>query len=213
MNGWLKQIIILVLLATFMDLLLPNNAMDRYVKLVMGLLIILAILSPIFQLIRQDLDLTSLSDQQLEGSGRENLSSVKAIKQKGEQLTETQNRLIHEQAEQRMAATLRKGVEKRFPVEVIQSEVKTKGKEEARIEGVHLVVRRAADKGGEEAVDPVDPVDPVDIGMDSESRNKEDHQKDEPSSEQRALSRRIVQYVEETWKLPPEQIKVEVEDG
>ena len=52
LSGWLKQIVILVLIAAFMDLLLPNNSMERYIKLVMGLLIILAILSPVFQWIR-----------------------------------------------------------------------------------------------------------------------------------------------------------------
>jgi len=55
-GGWLKQIILLVLVATFFDLLLPNNSMERYVKLVMGLLIIFAILNPIFSLLDKNLD-------------------------------------------------------------------------------------------------------------------------------------------------------------
>lgn len=61
MSDWLKQIVLLVLIATFIDLLLPNNRLDRYVKLVMGLLIILAMLSPVFQLLSEDHDLRSFA--------------------------------------------------------------------------------------------------------------------------------------------------------
>jgi len=48
--GWLKQIILVVLLATFIDLLLPNRTMQRYVKLVVSLFILMTILSPVLQL-------------------------------------------------------------------------------------------------------------------------------------------------------------------
>ncbi len=48
---WLKQIIIVVLLATFIDLILPNRSLQRYVKLVVSLFILITILSPILRLL------------------------------------------------------------------------------------------------------------------------------------------------------------------
>ena len=48
--GWLTQIILVVLLATFVDLILPNRSMQRYVKLVVSLFILMTILSPVLQL-------------------------------------------------------------------------------------------------------------------------------------------------------------------
>ncbi len=48
--GWLTQIILVVLLATFIDLILPNRTMQRYVKLVVSLFILMTILSPVLQL-------------------------------------------------------------------------------------------------------------------------------------------------------------------
>jgi len=50
LGGWLKQIVLVVLLATFIDLLLPNRTMQRYVKLVVSLFILMTILSPVMQL-------------------------------------------------------------------------------------------------------------------------------------------------------------------
>jgi len=51
---WLEQVIAVVLLAGFVDLLLPNKAMQRYVRLVAGLLILLTILSPVVRLLQGD---------------------------------------------------------------------------------------------------------------------------------------------------------------
>lgn len=51
---WLKEIIFVVLLATFIDLLLPNRSMERYVKLVVSLLILLTLISPVMRLFAPD---------------------------------------------------------------------------------------------------------------------------------------------------------------
>jgi stage III sporulation protein AF len=50
LTGWLTQIVLVVLLATFIDLMLPNRTMQRYVKLVVSLFILMTILSPVLQL-------------------------------------------------------------------------------------------------------------------------------------------------------------------
>ncbi|WP_181151106.1 stage III sporulation protein AF [Paenibacillus sp. PCH8] len=54
LSSWLKELIMIVLLATFVDMLLPNRSMERYVKLVLSLLILLTLLSPITKLLRSD---------------------------------------------------------------------------------------------------------------------------------------------------------------
>lgn len=55
-NEWITNIILFVLFATVIDMLLPNSSMHKYVKLVMGLLLIAIILAPILKLISSDLD-------------------------------------------------------------------------------------------------------------------------------------------------------------
>ena len=59
--AWLKQIIVVVLLATFIDLLLPNRTMQRYVKLVVSLFILMTILTPVMQLFGTSANLRMLA--------------------------------------------------------------------------------------------------------------------------------------------------------
>lgn len=68
---WVKHIVLLILMATFLDLILPNSSMRKYVKLVVGFLLILLILSPILQLFKLDQDRLLLTiDQILEKKNR-----------------------------------------------------------------------------------------------------------------------------------------------
>jgi stage III sporulation protein AF len=52
---WITQIIIFVLLATIIDLLVPANVMKKYIKLVVGLILILILLKPVFYLFQVDI--------------------------------------------------------------------------------------------------------------------------------------------------------------
>lgn len=52
---WLANIILFILLAIVIDLLIPNTALQRYVKMVVGLLLIVIILTPLFTIFNKDL--------------------------------------------------------------------------------------------------------------------------------------------------------------
>ncbi|WP_157796528.1 stage III sporulation protein AF [Bacillus sp. FJAT-45037] len=65
---WLTNIILLILLATILELMLPNSVMQRYVKMVVGLLLLVMILQPLLSIFTEDVDewlfsLTRESDQ------------------------------------------------------------------------------------------------------------------------------------------------------
>ncbi|UOQ47480.1 stage III sporulation protein AF [Gracilibacillus caseinilyticus] len=53
-SNWILQVIIYIILAMLVDLLLPSNALKQYVKLVVGLLLILIILQPILSVFSID---------------------------------------------------------------------------------------------------------------------------------------------------------------
>ncbi|MBN2909860.1 stage III sporulation protein AF [Polycladomyces sp. WAk] len=210
-SDWLRQIVLLVLIATFIDLLLPNHSMDRYVKLVMGLLIILAILSPVFSLIRKDWDVSALAFRN-GGTDVQDMTSLESIRQRGETLSRTQDRLIKEQAEDQMAQSIRREVENRFHVTVTSVHVQAAPPADNRPPGVSLVslVVIPEDPGSREgrtSVAPVKEVGPVEI----------DTMKQEPVKQEgagnEALYRRIRTYLEETWHLRPGQIRVSVEQA
>lgn len=208
-GGWLKQIILLVLVATFFDLLLPNNSMERYVKLVMGLLIILAILNPIFSLLDKNLDLSFLISEN-QGMPAKDAAALSTIRREGEALQKTQDRLILSQVQQKLAETIKQEVEKQFDVRVKRSEVfvsQAGEKESPVIQRVHLVIspRRNEGEGGD--VVPVQPVEPVVIGGSDRSSPAE---RDSPSS---PVPSRIADYLQQKWELSTEQVHVTWEDA
>ncbi|HJV16599.1 MAG TPA: stage III sporulation protein AF [Bacillales bacterium] len=77
---WVTNIILFILLATVIDMLLPNSSMQKYTKMVTGLLLIAIILTPIFKLISQDFETAFAkipSFQSPEGKNMKNLIEMK----------------------------------------------------------------------------------------------------------------------------------------
>lgn len=91
LGQWLKEIIMIILLATFIDLLLPNRTMQRYVKLMLSLIILLTLLSPVLRLfdakvtdeLAEQWNTMLSSGTQAAGNERTSLAN---IQQQGEQL-------------------------------------------------------------------------------------------------------------------------------
>jgi len=54
LGGWLREIILVVLLASFVEMLLPSKSMERYARLVLSLLVLLTMLSPIVSMLKGD---------------------------------------------------------------------------------------------------------------------------------------------------------------
>jgi len=54
-TNWVKYVIFVVLFASFLELLLPNNSMQRFVRVIMGLFIMLAILNPVIDIVQNHL--------------------------------------------------------------------------------------------------------------------------------------------------------------
>lgn len=49
---WVKNIVLVVLFAAFMELLLPSSSMQRFIRVIMGLFIMLTILNPALDIIQ-----------------------------------------------------------------------------------------------------------------------------------------------------------------
>lgn len=54
---WVTTIVVFVLIATVVDFLLPNSKMHKYVKMVVGLLLITIIINPIFSLLSKNFEM------------------------------------------------------------------------------------------------------------------------------------------------------------
>lgn len=54
LGGWLRELILIVLMAAFVEMLLPSKSMERYARLVLSLLVLLTMLSPVISLLKGD---------------------------------------------------------------------------------------------------------------------------------------------------------------
>jgi stage III sporulation protein AF len=200
---WLKKIILLVLLAAFLDLILPNTSMQRYVKMVMGLILLITIISPVFSLFRVSpedlaLRLNRYQDQFSNTPGEEWRSIAGRLAgQQDEQMTQY--------VEQQMEAAIRAQVKSDFGLEPRSVEVSldVKNGEQPEIKQIELAIgeeQTAADNSG------IKPVQSIDIRLDE---TKPDAQEAKPVfGQSNPLYRRIAGAVAREWNVPPDQVKV-----
>ncbi|HLR08221.1 MAG TPA: stage III sporulation protein AF [Bacillota bacterium] len=98
LNQWVSQIIIFVLLATIIDLLIPATSMKKYIKFVVGLILILILLKPIFHLFDMNIRETiEASLAQLDQDQGELNKTEKLLKMQKKEIEASQDAYILEQ--------------------------------------------------------------------------------------------------------------------
>jgi stage III sporulation protein AF len=105
LTEWVTNIIIFVLLATVIDMLLPNTNLQKYTKIVTGLLLIAIILTPVLKLISKDFETALQSIPIFEGTEEKNMENLIELKKK--EIQASQRAYILET----MAVQLKEGTE------------------------------------------------------------------------------------------------------
>ncbi|WP_018755124.1 stage III sporulation protein AF [Paenibacillus terrigena] len=127
LGGWLKQIIFIILLATFIDLILPNRSMQRYVKLVISLLILVTIMTPILSIFRSSFadqlaeNYTEMSERTSQGR---KFVGVDQIMREGDRLKRKQEEKVIQSVETQLAAQIKTQLEEETGSNVTQVHVK-----------------------------------------------------------------------------------------
>ncbi|WP_152394063.1 stage III sporulation protein AF [Paenibacillus guangzhouensis] len=127
LGGWLKQIIFIILLATFIDLILPNRSMQRYVKLVISLLILITIMTPIMSIFRNSFadqlaeNYTEISERTSQGR---KFVGVDQIMREGDRLKRKQEEKVIQSVETQLAAQIKTQMEEETGAQVAKVQVK-----------------------------------------------------------------------------------------
>ncbi|WP_051250775.1 stage III sporulation protein AF [Paenibacillus harenae] len=185
LSDWLRDIIAVILLAVFVELLLPNKAMQRYARLVVGLFILLTILSPILKLLQTD-----ISAKLDEGMGlwseaamtrKVPMADLSQIQRDAEQLSGKRTQEAAKLAERTLEASIKSELVERAkaPVDKVDAVLKWVEQSGSRTPSIHqvIVTLTAADSGGGSRTDasPVEEVQPVSVAI-----NIEEADGDEP---------------------------------
>lgn len=151
-----KNVAIIILLTTFLDMLLPNTSMQRFIKVVMGLFVLLAIITPILDLFQADYDLTAWQLSSLPEYKVETVlaQGEKIVKLQGDQALEEYTNRLERQIEALVKLVPGVGV---VSCKVIAEPIKKVGAI-AKIEKAIVWVTPAEQIDSGKEVEPVDPV-------------------------------------------------------
>ncbi|WP_253905591.1 stage III sporulation protein AF [Bacillus sp. THAF10] len=203
LTEWITSIILFILLATVVEMLLPNSAMQKYTKLVIGLLLIVVVLSPILKLFSTDIDelfakmatMPSYSSEEI----TENLIEMKKKEIQASHAAYILDRwavLMKDDVEGELRETYGLSV-KNLNIVVKNEEQLTTMPLEENIESVEILLG-APDE--ETAISVIKPVH-IDTSRPDEAASSTKEEK------------KVVNFLADRWHLQPTTISVAVEGG
>ncbi|OEF95512.1 stage III sporulation protein AF [Vulcanibacillus modesticaldus] len=213
LNNWIKDIIILVLLASFVDILLPNSKIQKYARMVMGLLIILAILSPIMSIFSDNVLLSKLTQQlnsqSYSGKKVNTIEQLRSIQDKGKGLYEKK---MLDQVEQTMEKDLKTILENKLGIKVQDLKLDAIVKDDKwKIQRIDLYLsdsKKELVDNEDETIKEVESVKIVNIklGQGESSYN----QKTTSEAEQKIIEE-VNNLIQQEWGIPKEYIYIHLE--
>ncbi|MCB5933680.1 stage III sporulation protein AF [Caldibacillus thermoamylovorans] len=112
LTSWITNIILFILLAVTVELLLPQTGLQKYVKMVLGLLLIIIFLTPVFKLFSVDID--NLLNRATGKLGEEKISLENSIEKQKIEIQNDQHAYILEQTAVQLEEMTEKELMKQF---------------------------------------------------------------------------------------------------
>lgn len=170
---WVTQIIIFLLLASIIDLLIPSSAMKKYINLVVGLILILIFLRPVFFLfdinVEQALEASyaRLSNGQVETAQVESL-----MKKQKKEIQASQSAYIEREVEIRLKEVAETPLQQKYQAKISNMDFTFSSETNPTYENLSEVVVYLQESEVEEGV--VNDVDEVVINTDKEVKETEE---------------------------------------
>jgi stage III sporulation protein AF len=221
LNAWIKELILIILLAAFTDLLLPNHALQRYVRTVIGLFILLVLLSPIYELFHHRWSpdqwiKAALADPVTNEAQMQPLSEIVKQSNQLKAANQKQAKLI---LEQQLEASMKAGIESQNHVAVKELQVSTRldGNGKPNIEQVRVVLAEekqaleanaVPDQSQKPFISAIKPFSPVTIDINSETGHVAETVNPIVNEPLNPLHDQVKQYIAHEWQIKTNQIHV-----
>ncbi|RXI99510.1 stage III sporulation protein AF [Anaerobacillus alkaliphilus] len=206
LTEWISNIILLILLATILELLLPNSSLQRYVKMVVGLLLLVIILTPLFSIFSKDVDswVSSIGlTNQIQEEALQN-----SVEFKKREIQRAQLAYISEQVAVQLKRQVEEELVHRFDKEVVDVHVYLDDflQEEDYLNSISKVSIHLRGKKSEEENENGSIPTVALVSIDT-SRQVE------PVIETTVGKQEIIKYLATTWPVPQNKIEVFMEGG
>ncbi|RKD25574.1 stage III sporulation protein AF [Ammoniphilus oxalaticus] len=206
-SHWLQEIILLVLIATILDMLLPSTSIQRYVKFVMALLILLSMISPVIHWFQKDLSLEKIYLRIL-NYNEDAEQDWAHLKQYSEQLMRDHEQETTGFVKSQLESLITAKVEEQHGMKVdfvkIEIEQKSSGEQSYPvISSVQLILDKdIRDKGHGEDEDriQIQPVEPVTIDVGGETTTPVSSLVELSAAERKTLED-IATDIAQTWSI------------
>jgi stage III sporulation protein AF len=235
LGGWLKTVIMVILLATFVDLLLPSNTMQKYVKTVMSLFILLTLLSPVLELfqskwsVEQMINAAAVKQNKMDtlipSGQRMEMTSLEAIAKDADKLKAAGETQSQDLLQTQIAALMKEDLQKLTELEVIHVEVKAKVDNNGKpmISDVQVTLHEIetlkgkssnSTEGNIAAVAPIPPMQPVQIDLQTGKSGGSAERKTASSHLTPFLEdqkQKLIQGISSNWMVQKTHIQVHIQ--
>ncbi len=201
---WISNIILLILLATILELLLPNSSLQRYVKMVVGLLLLSMILNPLFSIFSKDLN-AMISNIDFTYAQTDNMNF--SLENKKKEIQSVQLAYISEQVAVQLMRQVEEEMVQQFDKEISSIDVTLENflEDENYMDHlleitIHLQPLLEEENSLGETIKPVALVT-INMNQEKETLEETDNENE------------IHMFLSKTWKIPKEKITVVMEGG
>jgi stage III sporulation protein AF len=196
---WITNIILFVLLATVIDMLLPNSKMQKYAKMVTGLLLIAIIVTPIFKLISTDFETTMAMLP--EWKVHQDAEMKNLIESKKKEIESSQQAYILQTMAVQMEKEAKEELMNQYGAKIAKIDLLlNEGNRESFPENLEKVIVKI--EKPDSKIEAVEVVEPIEI------------HKDEPlPSKQLNEHGELAELLSEKWNIAEETIEIEMVEG
>lgn len=203
LTSWSEKLIIIILIATLLELFLPNNRFQPYIKVVMGLLIVLIMIQPLEDL----LHVQTPSSSQLSIVNNQNSSEKNQIKNLKSEIDRDDAAYIHKQMVVQLKDRVNKEVQQTYGYAIVSIKMTTAAPTNAdpvNISHLTVFVTKTSTSKTHTSDITVPSVDPVTI---EESKPSSNH----PLP--RSTGKKLIQYLAASWGIDAKKIVIRAVGG
>jgi stage III sporulation protein AF len=200
LKEWVTNIILFILLATVIDMLLPNSSMQKYTKMVTGLLLIAIILTPIFKLISKDFETTLASIPSFQTPEEKNMKN--SIEMKKKEIQASQHAYILETMAVQLKKDVKEELMKQYGLEIAKIDLATNDNSDLAI-SENLQKVTVLLKHPDKEVQTVEAIKQVEINTKTPL----------PSKGTAENTEKIAAFLSEKWNVNQKTVEVSIEGG
>lgn len=197
LTEWIGNIIILILVAVIMELLVPNTQLQKYVKMVIGLLLILLLLSPLLTIFSVDKEKIFDSITYKQTISEDFFENT--MNKKKKEIQATQSAYIEEQMAVHMKRQVEEELMERYELNIEHLQIQFETEKEQiyeNIKNVHVVMN----SGTKKTIQRVSRIEKVNIGEEASTKKSENQKEKE-----------VKEFLANEWDISPEKLIIDID--